>query len=245
MKGEVQTKEEATVYVKTRIGFIRDSKASRRYTGRSLIRKTLRRSRIFLPLDQCQKPQLIKDGRRIKCNTANFVPIVVPGLSTGSSSSATPTSPTTLSPEAVVPTQHPSSTRSESTGSIERVRWDPSRETEENKKPWKNRVNERVRRDPLRDLPEWLDKSTENLVDESVPEHRDAPASSSRESASEPRGKVVSGKYSIHTHFPKDRNCDICLRHKNNKGSLQKTHCYSRASSGKIRWLDNSRSQCS
>ena len=35
-----------------RIGFIRDSKASRRYTGRSLTRKTLRRSRIFLRVDQ-------------------------------------------------------------------------------------------------------------------------------------------------------------------------------------------------
>ena len=34
------------------IGFIRDSQASRRYTGRSLTRKNLRRSRVFLPLDQ-------------------------------------------------------------------------------------------------------------------------------------------------------------------------------------------------
>ena len=68
--------------------------------------------------------------------------------------------------------------------------------------------------DPLRDLPEWLEQLTENLVDESVPEHRDALASSSREAASEPRGKVVSGTHSIYTHFPKDRSCDICLRTK-------------------------------
>ena len=40
-----------------------------------------------------QKPQLIKDDRRIKCNTANYAPIVVLGLSTSSSSSAAPTSP--------------------------------------------------------------------------------------------------------------------------------------------------------
>ena len=33
-----------------------------------------------------QKPHLIKDGIRIICNTENFVPIVVPGLSTSSSS---------------------------------------------------------------------------------------------------------------------------------------------------------------
>ena len=29
-----------------------------------------------------QKPHLIKNGIRIQCNTENFVPIVVPGLST-------------------------------------------------------------------------------------------------------------------------------------------------------------------
>ena len=97
-----------------------------------------------------QKPQLIKDGRRIKCNNPNYVPIVVPGLSTGCLSSATPTSPTSLSQESVVPTQHSASTRSESTSSIERIRGDP-----------------------LRDLPEWLEGITANLVDESVPEHRD------------------------------------------------------------------------
>ena len=41
-----------------------------------------------------QKPHLIKNGIRIICNTENFVPIVVPGLtsssSTSSSSSRTP-----------------------------------------------------------------------------------------------------------------------------------------------------------
>ena len=61
----------------------------------------------------------------------------------------------------------------------------------------------------MRDLPEWLEEITEHLVDESVPAHRDAPASSSRESASEPLGKVVSGKHHVSTHFPKDRNCAI------------------------------------
>ena len=35
-----------------RSGFIRDSTVSRRYTGRSLTRKTLRRSRIFQRVDQ-------------------------------------------------------------------------------------------------------------------------------------------------------------------------------------------------
>ena len=35
-----------------------------------------------------QKPHLIKDGIRISCNTENFVPIVVPGLTSSSSTSS-------------------------------------------------------------------------------------------------------------------------------------------------------------
>ena len=67
-----------------------------------------------------QKPQLIKDGRRIKCSTENYVTIVVPGLSTVSSSSATLTSPTSVLQEAVIPTLHPASSRSESTSGTAR-----------------------------------------------------------------------------------------------------------------------------
>ena len=46
-----------------------------------------------------QKPQLIKDGRRMKCKKANYIPFVVPGLSTSSSSSSSLTSPTSSSQE--------------------------------------------------------------------------------------------------------------------------------------------------
>ena len=41
-----------------------------------------------------QKPHLIKNGIRIPCNTENFVPIVVPGLSNSSSGSDSSTSRT-------------------------------------------------------------------------------------------------------------------------------------------------------
>ena len=76
--------------------------------------------------------------------------------------------------------------------------------------------------DPLADLPEWLEEFKENLVD------TDLPASahhSSRESDPEPPTKVAtkSRKHSIYTHFPKDRNCEICKKDQNYKGSLQKT----------------------
>ena len=87
----------------------------------------------------------------------------------------------------------------------------PSHEPAEiEKKTHKNGDNEAVRGNPLRDQPEWIEEFMENLVGGSAPAHR----SSSRESASEPQGKVVSGKHSIETLFPKDRNCDICMRTK-------------------------------
>ena len=41
-----------------------------------------------------QKPHLIENGIRIPCNTENFVPIVVPGLSNSSSGSDSSTSRT-------------------------------------------------------------------------------------------------------------------------------------------------------
>ena len=44
-----------------------------------------------------QKPHLIKNGIRFQCNTENFVPIVVPGLSTSSSSSLSTSTPRTSS----------------------------------------------------------------------------------------------------------------------------------------------------
>ena len=39
-----------------------------------------------------QKPHLTKKGKRIDCNISNYVPSVVPGLSTSSSPTPTPTS---------------------------------------------------------------------------------------------------------------------------------------------------------
>ena len=82
--------------------------------------------------------------------------------------------------------------------------------------------NETVRGNLLRDLPGCLEAFTENLVDESVPALWDTPASCSRESASEPRGKVISGMHSIYTHFPKDRNCDICMKTKITRAPCRK-----------------------
>ena len=85
--GEVQTHEEAIVYVKEMDIF--------------LTMKVLDNTPAVLSLGELcdengysyewingQKPHLIKDGIRIICNTENFIPIVVPGLSSSSSGSS-------------------------------------------------------------------------------------------------------------------------------------------------------------
>ena len=84
----------------------------------------------------------------------------------------------------------------------------------------RNDDDEELHSDQLQ-VPDWLREFRHGLVDESVPEHRDI-SSSSRELALEPRAKVVSGKHSIFTHFPKARNCDICLRTKITRASCRK-----------------------
>ena len=95
--GEVQTYEEAIVYVKELEIF--------------LTMKVLENTPAVLSLGKLcdengysyewingQKPHLIKDGIRIICNTENFVPIVVPGLS-GSSSASSSSSRTPMKQE--------------------------------------------------------------------------------------------------------------------------------------------------
>ena len=87
VNGKVQTHEEATVYVKELDIF--------------LTLKVLKNTPAVLSLGKLcdengysyewingQKPHLIKNGIRIPCITENFVPIVVPGLSSSSSGSS-------------------------------------------------------------------------------------------------------------------------------------------------------------
>ena len=88
--GGVQTREEATVDV-----------------------KDLDFSWVFLPLDQWSKPLLTNNGKIFSCNTANYVPFVVPGLSTSSSTSSSPDSSTSSSQDSVIGTENPATERSE------------------------------------------------------------------------------------------------------------------------------------
>ena len=64
------------------------------------------------------------------------------------------------------------------------------------------------------EIPEWLQEFKEILVDDEIPVHGDSHASSSHEASLEPIFKRSEdlGKHSVYTHFPKDRNCEICQR---------------------------------
>ena len=119
----MQTKEEAD---SQRIGFLRDHKASRRYTVSSFTRKTLRRSRVELPLDQWSETtthQKKAERYNVTWRTSHHSLSLV--YRQASSSSFSPTSPTSSSQEAVTPTQHPASMRSKSMS--DEVRGDSSR----------------------------------------------------------------------------------------------------------------------
>ena len=114
--GEVQTHEEAIVYVKELDIF--------------LTMKVLDNTPAVLSLGKLcdengysyewingQKPHLIKDGVRIICNTENFVPIVVPGLSSSSSASSS-TSRTPMKQESHSSSSSSSSPSSSTVGEI-------------------------------------------------------------------------------------------------------------------------------
>ena len=85
--GEVQTHEEAIVYVKELDIFLTMKVIDNTPAVLSL-GKLCDENGYSYEWINGQKPHLIKDGIRIICNTENFVPIVVPGLSSSSSGSS-------------------------------------------------------------------------------------------------------------------------------------------------------------
>ena len=157
------------------------------------------------------------NGIRIQCNTENFVPIVVPGLS-ASSSSSFPSS-TSMTPSAG------DSSSYVFLKFIYLEHCDPLTKPTKNPTPNKNENSEKERSDPLcSDIPEWLQEFRENLVDDRVRERRDSHASSSHEPSLEPTTKRREDlcKQSVHTHFPKDRNREICQRTQISRGPCRR-----------------------
>ena len=243
--GEVQTHEEATVYVKE-FDILLTMKVLENTPTVLSLGKLCDENGYSYEWIYGQKPHLIQNGIRIQCNTENFVPIVVPGLSSSSSSRSHSSASMTPSRQEI---DHPTSSSSSSTSPTTTVLGDSETRAREDLsgidshpapvssshvqrtergdplllKPTKNpksnlnEDHERVRGDPLcSEIPEWLQEFRENLVDDRVPERRDSHASSSHEPSLEPTPtrSVDLGKHSVYTHFPKDRNCEICKRTK-------------------------------
>ena len=92
--GEVQTHEESTVYVKE-LGIFLTMKVLQDTPAVLSVGKLCDEHGYSFEWINGQKPHLIKNGIRIQCNTENFVPIVVPGLSPSSSSSLSTSTPMT------------------------------------------------------------------------------------------------------------------------------------------------------
>ena len=91
-------------------------------------------------------------------------------------------------------------------------------ENQANQIPKTNKKESTIeRRNPCdSEIPEWLQEFMENLVDDEIPLQGGSHASSSHEVSLEPTTKRREdlGKHNVHTHFTKDRNCEICQRTK-------------------------------
>ena len=223
--GEVQTHEEAIVYVKELDIF--------------LTMKVLENTPAVLSLGKLcdengysyewingQKPHLIKDGIRIICNTENFVPVVVPGLSSSSSGSSSALR-THLKQESHSSSSSSSSSSSPTVSEIQiREREDPTvsdpspvpvsnsvddesrqpDETQANQIPKTNKKETTIERCyPLdSEIPERLQEFMEKLVDDEIPLQGGSHASSSHEASLEPTAKRREdlGKHSVLYSFP-------------------------------------------
>ena len=193
--GEVQTHEEAAVYVKELDIF--------------LTMKVLENTPAVLSLGKLcdengyshewingQKPHLIKNGIRIPCNTENFVPIVVPGLSSSSSGSSS-TSRTPSRQESHSSSSSSSSSSSPTVSEIKIREREDQTESDISPVHVSTSVNDRsgqpdettIERGNPAEIPEWLQECRDNLVDDEIPVHGDSHASSSHEASLEPTFK--------------------------------------------------------
>ena len=132
--GEVQTKEETTVFVRELDLFV--TVMLRENTPAVLsLGKLCQEYGYSYHSTSGQKPHLIKNGKKFHCDTSNHAPLVVPGLSTSSSTSST--SPTSSSQETVTDTEIPATRRSEKASEDSSARgnsWHESTEIENPKK---------------------------------------------------------------------------------------------------------------
>ena len=224
--GEVQSREEATVYVKELDVFVK-----------------VRGSWVFLPLDQRSKTTTHQKRQE---NWLQYIKQCATRCPWFIDEWVPPRQPPRLLQHLCRRIRHlhrrdsvfwrqqvHGKSRNRKTGSAsEELRRNPLHRSTETKNTNKNKGREEVQSDLLHDFPDWLQESRENLVGENCPwEPRGNPApkdrdtsSSSHESLLESRAKEDpgSGKHGVYTHFPKDPNCDICLKTKIARASCRR-----------------------
>ena len=200
--GEVQTHEEATVYVK-KLDIFLTMKVLENTPAVLSLGKLFDENGYSYEWTNGQKSHLIKNGIRIPSNTENFVPIVVPGLSSSSSGSSstskTPSrqesrSSSSPSPSSPAVGEIPVREREDATNSdispvpvsnsVDDRSGQPD-ETQANKTPKPNKKETTIERcNPLdSDIPLWLQEFREILVDDEIPLQGGSHASSSHEAS--------------------------------------------------------------
>ena len=156
-------------------------------------------------------------GVRIQCNTENFVPIVVPGLSTSSSSSFP--SSTSITPDRRLIILHLPQARL-----LHQPQLCQATVRLEHGKIWVGSIPIqhqcpvnmlKSKNGETRFVPTYRSgcKNSEKILwMTEFLKHRDSHASSSHEPSLEPTPPRSAdfSKQSIYIHFPKDRNCEIC-----------------------------------
>ena len=228
--GEVQTHEEATVYVKE-LGKFLTMKVLENTPAVLSLRKLCNENGYSYEWINGQKPHLIKDGIRMICNTEklrsycgfrlvkfflgifiNFTDTLMKQESHSSlSSSSSPSSPaadeisvreTEDAPHSDISPVPVSELVDDSSGRPD--------EDQANKIPQPNKKETAIKRGNPCDseIPEWLEEFREDLVDDEIPLQGCSHASSSHDASLEPTTKRREdlGKHSVYTHFPQDQN---------------------------------------
>ena len=160
--GEVRTNEEATVYVKQLDLFVKVVLLQETPAVLSLV-KLCEEHGYTYHSKSGQNLHLVKNGKRIDCNVSNYVPFVVPGTST-SSSSTTPSSASSPSSSQDTTSENrdsvsknrdveaPVPERRESTSG--ELLGDPLHDSTETKTQIK--ISKEVQRDTSHELPDWI-----------------------------------------------------------------------------------------
>ena len=238
--GEVQTNEEAQVYVHDLDLFVTVQWLEKTPAVLSLGKLCWEHGCSY-EWKNGETPRLTKHGKTISCTVDNSVPLVVPELSSSSSSSSASTSRPKDQSKYVGESEastDPRTTRRAKHACGKPMQTNPDMQAS-GSRGLAHTEDEMDDEDPKQGIPDWLQPFTENLED--LETH--VPAHPSEREISDSEGdaskvETQKRKHSFYTHIPEDRNCDISSRTKITR--VQKTQWVMYSTSRKVWWLDDS-----